>query len=348
MKFTRLMLAASALSMAVAVPALAADVPVPDVNPMRTVDPMTAPALPEATAPAAYVEVCTEYGPGFFKIPGTDTCLGTDGRIRASLYNENGEDEVNADAEARIGLDARTMTEYGLLRGYVRGEIIAETGDKHEAELDRAFISFGPMTAGYNETLFNRDVLYGDATGVIGLDDGQLAIEDGLQFSLMHAGFGPGYYAGLSLEASERDTFGTAFDEDNLPDVVGRVGIVQGWGSADLSAMYSDANDEWAIKGTGELGLVENLDARATLGYFDNTDETILMGLAAGYHFTPMVNGYVGGVYEINDDVDDAYGGNVGLVFTPVSNLDLQGEVGYQDDGNDDDWSTMFRVTTTW
>lgn len=342
MKFTRLMLAASALTMAVASPALAADIPVPSPNPVASSDPMTAPALPEASATAAYVEVCTEYGPGFFKIPGTDTCLGTDGRVRASVFTFKDADEVYADTEVRVGLDARTATEFGLLRAYVRGEVYAVTSDKHDAELDRAFISFGPATVGYNETLFNTDVLYGDAV------DFEVDIEDSLQFSVLHAGFGPGYYAGVSVEASERDTFGTAFDNDNLPDVVGRIGVTQGWGTADLSGIYSDAANAWAIKATGDLTLVDNLDARASVGYFDDADDTILLSTALGYHFTPAVNGYVGGVYAINDVADNEFGGNLGLVYTPVEQLDLQGEVGYADDGNDDDWSAMLRVSRTW
>ncbi|WP_196223157.1 porin [Roseibium sp. RKSG952] len=335
MKFTRLALAASALTITVAAPAMATDIPAP-----------SAPDIP--SAPAAYVEVCAEYGPGFFKIPGTDTCLGTDGRIRASVFNENSDDEVNASIDARIGLEARTATEYGMLRAYVRSEVEADNTEKHDAEFDRAFISLGPATVGFNETLFNTNVLYGDATGIAGLDDSQLAIDDALQISVLHTGFGPGYYAGLSLEASDRDKFGASFDRDNLPDIIGRVGVTQGWGTVDLSTMYSDTSEAWAIKGTGEIAVIENVDARATVGYFDAADETFLLSLAAGYHFTPTVNGYVGGVYNANNDIDDIYGGNVGLVYSPLANLDLQGEVGYQDDGNDDDWNTMFRVSTTW
>ena len=84
-----------------------------------------------------YVKVCSTFGPGFFYIPGTDTCLKIGGEIRADYrvfghssnapggalvpglgdFNRN-DDRTAFNTQARIWFDARTQTDYGLLRSY--------------------------------------------------------------------------------------------------------------------------------------------------------------------------------------------------------------------------------------
>src|SRR6478609_9994738 len=81
--------------------------------------------LPMTKAEAVeYVKVCTEFGEGFFYIPGTDTCLKIGGEVRAN-YNFNDRttratDAVAFSSEGRLKFDARTATEYGTLRSYIQ------------------------------------------------------------------------------------------------------------------------------------------------------------------------------------------------------------------------------------
>src|SRR3954453_13697455 len=94
---------------------------------LMTVGAAQAADLPMTKAEAVeYVKVCTEFGEGFFYIPGTDTCLRIGGEIRAdyrffdtSFDKDAGGISHNNDAydfstEGRMKFDARTQTEYGL------------------------------------------------------------------------------------------------------------------------------------------------------------------------------------------------------------------------------------------
>ena len=72
-------------------------------------------------APVEYVKVCPTYGPGFFYIPGTQTCIRVYGNARfeanvAQTYARVNNGATSYRSGGRIGLDVRDMTEYGLLR----------------------------------------------------------------------------------------------------------------------------------------------------------------------------------------------------------------------------------------
>ena len=148
--------------------------------------------LPGKAAPAEYVRVCDTYGAGFFFIPGTDTCLRINGYIRfnyqmntspgdatnprtgvtylgTSYYDQLGGTAVRL----QLGFDARSNTEYGLLRAY--GQFAAYRGNfsgsassqalvnsgagqspkASQINLDRAFIQFAGFTAGFSASFFN-------------------------------------------------------------------------------------------------------------------------------------------------------------------------------------------------
>src|SRR5689334_15528043 len=80
-----------------------------------------------SVAPVEYVRVCSTYGTGFFYVPGTESCLRVSGRVRADyIYLEpfdRSQDSTGFRARGRLNIDHRTMTEFGLLRTYVRFEI---------------------------------------------------------------------------------------------------------------------------------------------------------------------------------------------------------------------------------
>ena len=96
-------------------------------------------------APAAdAVRACPAYGSGFFKLPGSETCLKLGGYFRyIATYNDPDKSFTVAryaqSARFRLEVDARSNTEFGVLRGFSR---------MNDASLSRAFIQIGAFTAG--------------------------------------------------------------------------------------------------------------------------------------------------------------------------------------------------------
>jgi hypothetical protein len=130
----------------------------------------------QKAAPVEYVRICTAVGEGFFYIPGTDTCLRIGGRVRAERTAietfDRRDDGIGFLARGRLNVDARTQTEYGTLRAFLRYEITRSTaayldsgsalngvGDPGQSRtgpnLDRAFVQFGGLTAGRIQSFFD-------------------------------------------------------------------------------------------------------------------------------------------------------------------------------------------------
>ena len=76
--------------------------------------------------PRAAMLACPEYGPGFFRQPGSLTCLRISGQVRgeAGLRQRGSsfQDSTGFSSRARVLLDARTQTELGPLRLVFRGD----------------------------------------------------------------------------------------------------------------------------------------------------------------------------------------------------------------------------------
>ena len=94
--------------------------------------------LPVKAKPIEYVKICTPYGPGFFFIPGTDTCMKIGGYLRVdTTFNGgiqgtpawNGDagqhnryfDYFAARSRMLLSIDTRTATEYGVVRTFGQG-----------------------------------------------------------------------------------------------------------------------------------------------------------------------------------------------------------------------------------
>jgi hypothetical protein len=94
--------------------------------------PVQAADLPARKAAPEYVRVCTAFGPGFFYIPGSDTCIRIGGRARfeyvAGAYRDRSFDPSSFNATARLNIDTRTATEWGLLRTYARIDLSRDSG----------------------------------------------------------------------------------------------------------------------------------------------------------------------------------------------------------------------------
>jgi hypothetical protein len=208
----------------------------------------------KSAVPIDYVRVCPGMA-GFFAIPGTETCLKVGGRVRfESRYLEPGsrdDDVISTRARGRIELDARTVTDYGMLRAFVRYEVTRNTGTYGSStfNLDRAFVNFGGLTAGRVSSYFDfytNDYNY----GTIFVSDTSI---NAFAYTLK---FGSGFSATVSLEDPiERRLYNFPNGPDFpgypltragsiMPDVVGQLLLEQEWGKAQVSLALRQIRSE--------------------------------------------------------------------------------------------------------
>jgi hypothetical protein len=95
--------------------------------------------LPVKAKAVEYVKICSPYGPGFFFIPGTDTCLKLGGYLRADTTINGGgshgqpawtgdsgqqnrfRDIFISRSRMALTVDTRTASEYGVVRTFLQG-----------------------------------------------------------------------------------------------------------------------------------------------------------------------------------------------------------------------------------
>lgn len=261
--------------------------------------------LPVKAKAVEYVKVCSAYGAGYFYIPGTDTCLKIGGYARFDTYVNavgtfrpdiattagagfNGpgagalsfpfRDSDDADyltrARGVVDFDARTQTDYGTLRSYVRfgGEWNSQTGAGAGAGngfyFERAFVQFAGLTAGYTQSFFELGTNYTMTTLFAGSNTWTSVLAYTAQF-------GNGFSATISLEDAANRTTGvqattaagisvtgfggnpfspqlTAYSGglsyanyqggQTAPDVVANIRLDQAWGTFLLSGALHQVN----------------------------------------------------------------------------------------------------------
>ena len=206
-----------------------------------------------AAAPVDYVRICDAFGRGFFYIPGTDTCLRIGGYVRIEYrFNETDDDDDNlyrTRARYRVNLDARTETDLGLLRAFIRfyqtlgpgGTDVSAFDLEYSAglTLDEAFITLsndsGQWTFGKTASFF--DFWGGQTfTGIGGLDYTDDATMVAYTFNI-----GNGLSASISLEdpyAEGRKLSDAVviYGGQQVPDLVVNFRADQGWGSGQIMA----------------------------------------------------------------------------------------------------------------
>ncbi|MCX5514704.1 porin [Kaistia algarum] len=269
--------------------------------------------------PVDYVKVCDAFGKGFYYSPGTDTCIKVGGYVKFGTsvgdtdftnYNSTYPDSnwSNFYTEVSIQLTASSVTEFGNLTGFL--EMRAQTGNTggfntsltqavnattKSAYMQTAYLSLGPVKAGYFDSLFDFGQGYND-TGGFSSD----TKTDQIMLNYTVNGFGlalavedqrdrgsAGNLGGLT--ASTAVTYGydsgtgqyypilkTTYAEggsDNIPNVIGAISYASGIVSAKLAAAYTDialdrtgtgtasnpyvfsAQQGWAVGGSIELAL---------------------------------------------------------------------------------------------
>jgi hypothetical protein len=181
-----------------------------------------------------YVKVCNTYGAGFFFIPGSNTCLKVGGRVRAEYQywqakhgsvgggGNGGANKSGFRSQGQIQLDARTATEYGTLRTFVRlimanrsgnslsgsqqrtGASTVSTGgdfyNKVQTNIDFvAFVQFAGLTAGRVGSFY--DFYSGDINWIGTSAGGSIVnISGATNLFAYTATFGSGFSATLSAE----------------------------------------------------------------------------------------------------------------------------------------------------
>jgi hypothetical protein len=336
--------------------------------------------------PVEYVRVCDVYGAGFFYIPGTETCLGISGYVFHQIGATSGDGIAFGDTpswsgategrpdsftnwtRARINFDARSETQYGTLRSYIRvqADFIENNynGDGNGV-IDQAWLSLGGFLAGYTESAFHNSNLVGSLTNGTGFSWDPTAYSYSqrqlIQYNFSGAN---GFFGIVSLE-NDPD------DNDYVPDFVGKVGIQQGWGAAWLTVGVDQdsswtGDTEYAVK----AGLHYNIpgapgSAFRLVGHYNSDANTYQQGgpaatgvffssdwsVYAGYRhqFNPQVAAWIGGAYY--DDVAylsgvDGYHVESGLTWTPVTNFEVRAEAVYTKvDGLDGTVSGFLRFT---
>ena len=259
--------------------------------------------MPVKAKPVEYVKVCSLYGAGFYYIPGTDTCLkvggyvrvqtewgagssgqayGAGGALAQAKFNRQDTNDINWTTRAVVTLDARTQTDYGTLRSYIRagwnqstpglvgaGTTPCNNGAANNclAYWDRAFIQFAGFTVGRGQSFFDL-FTYGGAYTYLNVRTAGDTGAAGVDLWAYTVQFGNGVSYTLSLEdPAGHSKFGTcdgaagcwgingAIASDNglvlqggnnngfrVPDIVSNLRIDQAWGYLGLSTVIHDVS----------------------------------------------------------------------------------------------------------
>ncbi|WP_299937157.1 porin [uncultured Nitratireductor sp.] len=333
----------------------------------KAADPIIVPE-PE---PMEYVRVCDVYGAGFFYIPGTETCLKIGGMVRYQINWDENDDGWRKYARGELNIDARSETEYGTLGGFIKLRATSNTkdtltrgnsalwgtlpaglvndGDAYsmgvgsDVGLQQAIISLGGLSMGLSDTLYDASI-----SGEFDNGGG-----DRVHFINYTFAAGNGFTATLALEEADSNY-------DYTPNFVGKVGVAQGWGTADFYAAYDATAEEFALKAIVKADLTERVFAQAMAIYesginFYSTDPFDLSGYGqpdvarfgsqwsigglVGYKFTPKLKASLGAQYydKVGHDLPAfAWGGDVDVInagltvdYEIVENFDAKLAVNY-------------------
>ncbi|MFG1465214.1 porin [Xanthobacter sp. DSM 24535] len=317
--------------------------------------------LPVKAKAVEYVKVCSAYGAGYYYVPGTDTCLKIGGYARVDYYY-NGVGTFNpaisnvaggafsnpgtgsiaypfqtdrsSDYRTRVrgtfDFDARTATDYGVLRSYVRGGVewnswgasgasATPSNGGNNLYVERVFIQFAGFTFGYTQSFFDTGIDYMMTTPYAGSNQWNTVVAYTAQF-------GNGFSASLALEdAANRITGVQGSVSTVLPTTL--AGLASGVASPGLPLGYVSPGYTNYQAGTQVPDIVANLRVDQAWGSAQ---------LSGALHqvtaLTPLNTGvFPTGVSYLGQSTDDtwgwAIGGSVELklpVISPGDSLYIQ------------------------
>jgi hypothetical protein len=304
--------------------------------------------------PVEYVKICDTYGSGYFYLPGTETCLKVGGHVRVeAIYVEpkqNDQSKMDFHTRARASFDARTATEYGLLRSFVRLQFDRDTGTRNGGPFDYAYIQFAGLTAGYTDSMFDFKP-YPSYAGML-VSDIQT-----IMFAYT-AQFGDGFSATLSAEDSSYRSYDQGFAKrfgtsgpyntdggggftQTMPDFVANVRVEQGWGEAQLSAAVHQIDP--ANNGNGnnfEYGWAVQGGVQINLPMIAEDDFVYVSGAYADGALSYLLSGYGVGRGGNNDLFGGAYLGD----FALTGNGNVRTTTGFNVNGGfEHHWSPNWR-----
>src|SRR5579863_3940062 len=210
-------------------------------------------APPPAAAPVNYVRVCDIYGAGFYYIPGTDTCikLGVFNKLDVGYGRNDGGmpfglsgnatggntggrfDRTDTamwgfDVQAKMSWDLRTQTEFGTLRQFTdvgfqysnpNSTAGNATGETASLLVDRAFIQFAGLTAGFIRSFYDIfAVMAYIYTGPVTIKDTAPSGTIGIAYTW---GLGGGWSFSLSAEDGGEMSTGRGYNLTNLSSTTG-------------------------------------------------------------------------------------------------------------------------------
>ncbi len=293
-----------------------------------------------AKAAVDYVKVCDAYGAGFFYIPGSDTCLKIGGRVYFDVrtgtgaYNRiAGSTTANTIATNSrtftpfytrdaiyFNLDARSNTEFGLLRSFEELRVRYTTNQSAagpEIDLTYGYVQWGGFTAGKARSFYD----FTPAGYTMGFDYVAYQTNTLLNTVGYTANFGNGVTGTIALQDSttadgtynmilrnEGTALNAAFTTDNyggnqMPDVVANLNVTQAWGSAQISGVLHQDYSASAAVGS-KMGYAIDAGAEFKLDQIAKGDKVAVNG---GYS--------VGGVGYITPF--DSGAGTIGKSFRP-------------------------------
>ncbi|MEO1111384.1 MAG: porin [Pseudomonadota bacterium] len=310
--------------------------------------PAIAADLPIAPEPVDYVRICDAYGSRFYYIPGTETCLRVRGRLRTEFRVRNFGEAENAWGErdsdgyqwrsrGYLYLDARTETSFGTLRGFIE-LYMQQTNDRAGFSIDNAYIQWGGLTAGLTNSNFDFFTGYAYNAQIESYSDQSLN-----QIAYTYA-FGNGFNATVAVEdRSDRQasiglngsTLG--YGGTRMPDLIGVLGISQGWGEAQVMGAVHQVYPDAAFNGqTGssedELGFAVGAGVEINFGGLAQGGSIALQGVytdgASAYGSTGWNDLITDAVWDGNSTETtrtwNVFGG-VSLDLTSTVELNVEG-----------------------
>jgi hypothetical protein len=206
--------------------------------------------------PVEYVRVCDMYGAGFFYIPGTETCLAISGLVWYQISLNSTWDWWAKSTRARVNFDARSETEWGTLRGYIRiqgdwdsqnqvqtvfsngvtaplGTAIGSFnyGTDGIARIDQAYLTIGGLFLGYSESWW-ADSKNGGPSNYGSHSWSGLAYGYQQRHLIGYRFEANGFFGALALEDDGNVNF--------MPDIVGKVGFTSGAFTVWARAAYDE------------------------------------------------------------------------------------------------------------